>query len=112
MQTVVSCFSTITHISVQSLNLKALSPGLFLSSQVVRLPVITFTYMSVSDSGAFEGVVGEPLTIFKTISAFPEPRAAWSLQKSRDGGDRLVLKEGEESGRFSASKMRNIGENR
>ena len=71
----------------------------------------TESFRPSTDSGAFEGVVGEPLTIFKTISAFPEPRAAWSLQESKDG-DKLILKEGEESGRFSASEMRNIGDNR
>ena len=55
--------------------------------------------------------MGEPLTIFKTISAFPEPRAVWSIQKS-EGGEKIILKEGEESGRFAASEMRNVGENR
>ena len=66
-----------------------------------------------TDSSPFDGTVGESMTIVKTITAFPKPVVEWSLQKSRDGGKRAVLKEGESDGRFSASgKMRTVGKDR
>ena len=66
-----------------------------------------------TDSSPFDGTVGESMRIVKTITAFPKPVVEWSMQRSRDGGKRAVLKEGERVGRFSAAaEMRTVGENR